>query len=50
MIVKLWDLTAGKQLSEVKHAGPVNTVEFHPKEFLMATGSGDRYSAYIFCS
>ncbi|XP_028410137.1 katanin p80 WD40 repeat-containing subunit B1-like [Dendronephthya gigantea] len=41
-LCKLWDLTAGKQLSEVKHAGPVNTVEFHPKEFLMATGSGDR--------
>lgn len=25
------------------HAGPVNVVEFHPNEYLLASGSSDRY-------
>ena len=25
-----------------QHSGPVNTVEFHPNEFLLASGSSDR--------
>ena len=40
---QLWDLTAGKMLQDFKqHSGPVNTVEFHPNEFLLASGSSDR--------
>ena len=40
-------MTAGKQLKEFnKHFGAVNCLEFHPKEFLLASGSSDRY-AYI---
>ena len=39
----MWDLTAGKLLNDFKlHTGPVNTVEFHPNEFLLASGSSDR--------
>lgn len=25
------------------HTGPVNVVEFHPNEYLLASGSADRY-------
>lgn len=25
------------------HTGPVNIVEFHPNEYLLASGSSDRY-------
>lgn len=25
------------------HTGPVNVVEFHPNEYLLASGSSDRY-------
>lgn len=40
---QLWDLTAGKMMSEFPgHAGPVNVVEFHPNEYLLASGSSDR--------
>ncbi|EDV29009.1 uncharacterized protein TRIADDRAFT_63553 [Trichoplax adhaerens] len=39
---RLWDLTAGKILHSFSHNGPVNTIEFHPNEFLLATGSSDR--------
>uniref|UniRef100_A0A2K6D200 Katanin p80 WD40 repeat-containing subunit B1 n=1 Tax=Macaca nemestrina TaxID=9545 RepID=A0A2K6D200_MACNE len=40
--VKLWDLTAGKMMSEFPgHTGPVNVVEFHPNEYLLASGSSD---------
>ncbi|KAL1434207.1 hypothetical protein MTO96_011849 [Rhipicephalus appendiculatus] len=40
--VKLWDLPAGKMLSEFRdHCGPVNDVDFHPNEFLLASGSSD---------
>uniref|UniRef100_A0A8C8SZK5 Katanin p80 WD40 repeat-containing subunit B1 n=1 Tax=Peromyscus maniculatus bairdii TaxID=230844 RepID=A0A8C8SZK5_PERMB len=39
----LWDLTAGKMMSEFPgHTGPVNVVEFHPNEYLLASGSSDR--------
>ena len=41
--MKLWDLRAGKQLTElVGHTAPVTDVEFHPHEFLLATSSEDR--------
>lgn len=40
---QLWDLTAGKMMSEFPgHTGPVNVVEFHPNEYLLASGSSDR--------
>ncbi|KAH0619438.1 hypothetical protein JD844_000052 [Phrynosoma platyrhinos] len=40
--VKLWDLAAGKIMFEFTgHAGPVNVVEFHPNEYLLASGSSD---------
>ncbi|GJU91763.1 glucan endo-1,3-beta-glucosidase-like protein [Tanacetum coccineum] len=39
----LWDLTAGKLLHEFKyHQGQVQCIDFHPHEFLMATGSADK--------
>ena len=42
-VFQLWDLTAGKLLTDLKlHNGPVTTVEFHPNEFLLASGSADR--------
>ena len=41
--MKLWDLTAGRLLRELPpHEGPVTSVEFHPNELLVATGSADR--------
>ncbi|KAL5185863.1 Katanin p80 WD40 repeat-containing subunit B1 [Glycine soja] len=39
----LWDLTAGKLLHDFKcHEGQVQCIDFHPNEFLLATGSADR--------
>ncbi|KAK3004770.1 hypothetical protein RJ639_018305 [Escallonia herrerae] len=39
----LWDLTAGKLLHEFKcHEGQIQCIDFHPHEFLLATGSADR--------
>jgi katanin p80 WD40 repeat-containing subunit B1 len=36
-------LTAGKLLHEFKfHEGPIRSLDFHPLEFLLATGSADR--------
>lgn len=41
--VQLWDLAAGKIMFEFTgHSGPVNVVEFHPNEYLLASGSSDR--------
>lgn len=41
---QLWDLAAGKIMFEFTgHTGPVNVVEFHPNEYLLASGSFDRY-------
>uniref|UniRef100_A0A3B4BKX3 Katanin p80 WD40 repeat-containing subunit B1 n=1 Tax=Periophthalmus magnuspinnatus TaxID=409849 RepID=A0A3B4BKX3_9GOBI len=41
--VKLWDLGAGKAITEFKaHSGAVNIVKFHPNEYLLASGSADR--------
>ena len=42
-IVKLWDLTAGKQMEDfTKHSGEITSLDFHPSEFLLAVGSADR--------
>lgn len=39
----MWDLRAGRQLREFsEHRGPATTVEFHPHEFLLASGSADK--------
>ncbi|VDO89606.1 unnamed protein product, partial [Schistosoma mattheei] len=41
-IIKLWDLSAGRQLAElVGHTGPVVAVTFHPTVLLLATASAD---------
>lgn len=40
---QVWDLSAGKMLADFKtHTKGVTSVQFHPKEFLMASGSMDR--------
>ena len=37
--LQLWDLTAGKLLHDFKcHEGQVQCIDFHPHEFLLATG------------
>ncbi|VFQ89528.1 unnamed protein product [Cuscuta campestris] len=41
-VVKVWDLTAGKLLHDFKHEGHIRSIDFHPLEFLLATGSADR--------
>lgn len=41
-VIKIWDVTAGKLLHEFQHhTGPVVSLDFHPNEFLMASGSTD---------
>ncbi|KAF9675125.1 hypothetical protein SADUNF_Sadunf10G0198800 [Salix dunnii] len=41
--IRLWDLTAGKLLHDFKcHEGQIQCIDFHPHEFLLATGSADR--------
>jgi WD40 repeat protein len=36
---QLWDLTAGKLMHDFKyHEGQVQCLDFHPHEFLLATG------------
>lgn len=48
LYIQLWDLTSGKLLHEFKqHTAAVNCVEFHPKEFLLATASNDRFVTFI---
>ncbi|KAI3745498.1 hypothetical protein L1987_58612 [Smallanthus sonchifolius] len=40
---QIWDLTAGKLLHEFKlHEGHIRSMDFHPLEFLLATGSSDK--------
>lgn len=40
--LQVWDIRVGKVLTEFSHHGPVTDVEFHPHEFLLASGSMDR--------
>lgn len=41
---QLWDITSGKLVHDFKqHTGPTTCVEFHPREFLLATASNDRF-------
>lgn len=48
LYIQLWDLTSGKLLHEFKqHTAAVNCVEFHPKEFLLATASNDRFVTFV---
>jgi len=38
--LQLWDLTAGKLMHDFKyHEGQVQCLDFHPHEFLLATGN-----------
>lgn len=40
---QIWDLSAGKIIADFKnHTGAVNTIQFHPKEYLMSSGSSDK--------
>jgi len=48
--VQLWDLGAGKQLTEFKdHTAAVTVVKFHPNEFFLASGSTDRCLFTAYC-
>lgn len=43
-LFQLWDLTQGKTITEFRsHTAAVNIVQFHPNEYLLASGSSDRY-------
>jgi len=43
--VQLWELETGKLVYTFdKHTGPVNSVQFHPTEHLLASGSSDKYA------
>jgi len=43
--VQLWALETGKLLCTLdKHTGPINSLQFHPSELLLASGSSDRYA------
>ena len=43
LIVQVWNLIAGKMIADFKlHSGPVTSVQFHPRELLMASGSVDK--------
>lgn len=45
-LCQLWDLIQGKMITEFKsHSAAVNIVQFHPNEYLLASGSSDRYDA-----
>lgn len=40
---QLWDLMQGKTITEfTSHTAAINIVQFHPNEYLLATGSSDR--------
>lgn len=42
-LCQLWDLTQGKTITEFRsHTAAVNIVQFHPNEYLLASGSSDR--------
>ena len=47
-LVKLWDLTAGKLLYEYQHDGAVTSLDLHPSELLLASGSMDRTVRRLF--
>ena len=49
-VSQLWDLTSGKLLHDFKsHTAASTCVEFHPKEFLLATASNDRFVFHFCC-
>jgi len=42
-MLQIWDITANKLVAELPgHSGPVLSVNFHPNEYLLATGSQDK--------
>ena len=42
-VSQLWDVTAGKTITEfTAHTAAVNIIQFHPNEYLLASGSSDR--------
>ena len=43
-VCQLWDLMQSKMITEFKsHTAAVNIIQFHPNEYLLASGSSDRY-------
>lgn len=47
---QLWDLTAGKLLHDFKcHDGQIQCIDFHPHEFLLATGVIKTCDAVLHC-
>ena len=45
--LQIWDLSAGKVITDFKsHTGAVTSVQFHPKEFLLASASFDRTTKF----
>uniref|UniRef100_A0A672F8L7 Katanin p80 WD40 repeat-containing subunit B1 n=1 Tax=Salarias fasciatus TaxID=181472 RepID=A0A672F8L7_SALFA len=42
-VCQLWDLSQGKKITEfTSHSAAVSIVQFHPNEYLLASGSADR--------
>jgi katanin p80 WD40 repeat-containing subunit B1 len=37
--IKIWDMTAGKLIHSLEHQSPIQSIAFHPTEFLMASAS-----------
>ena len=45
--LQIWDLSAGKVITDFKsHTGAVTSVQFHPKDFLLASASSDRTTKF----
>lgn len=43
-LCQLWDLMQSKMITEFRsHTAAVNIIQFHPNEYLLASGSSDRY-------
>ncbi|KAF0981176.1 hypothetical protein FDP41_012964 [Naegleria fowleri] len=41
--IKIYDITTGKKFGQIQsHRSTVTTIDFHPSEFYLATGSADR--------
>ena len=46
--IKIWDLVAGKNVSTLSegHKDAVNTLDFHPRDFMLVSGSTDRTTRF----
>jgi len=42
--LQLWDVNGGQLQSEFRdHLSPINSLDFHPQELILASGSDDRF-------